>query len=489
MSLALLKPLSIFAPNPSRIPFNQFSSMMTCQKITDFSSYLTAESLRRKPSAIRALQPLLKVPGMISLGGGIPNDATFPISSIKFNLASVNGDNDKQIELSSEEVKSALQYGPTTGHVSLLNWFYELQFKEHNPHYEKQDAPNLSEEGLSMSLFNGSQDALEKAFDMLIDSGDTVLVESPVYSGTLAVLNAKHCNVVGVESDQNGLIPSSLREILEQISQSYSLRNHVYPGEMPVLKMPKFLYTVPTGSNPTGACTSLERKRQIYQICREYNLLILEDDPYYYLQFSATSSSDMDKHAEYNNAGRIPSYLSLDQDHRVLRFDSLSKVISPGMRLGLATGPKQLIDRLVLHSQCSSLHPNGLSQMIVWRTFKDWGINGFYKRIEKICKMYEQRRNLLDSALRENLDTKRISWHLPYAGMFIWLRVEGMDLEHLIKEKAIESKVILLPGVEFTPEISPISYRDCVRASYSSAKPEDMIEAVRRFSELLNNKK
>ena len=98
------------------------------------------------------------------------------------------------------------------------------------------------------------------------------------------------------------------------------------------------LYTVPVGGNPTGVSQTLERKKEIYEIARQHNLLILEDDPYYYLQFGE----------------KIPSYLSMDVDGRVLRFDSMSKILSSGLRVGWATGPVELINVMNLVTQVSS---------------------------------------------------------------------------------------------------------------------------------------
>ena len=102
--------------------------------------------------------------------------------------------------------------------------------------------------------------------------------------------------------------------------------------------VPKILYTIPNGGNPTGYSISEERRRKIYEICRDYNLLILEDDPYYFLQFC-------------NKADRAPSFLSMDVDNRVIRLDSFSKVLSAGLRVAFMTGPKELIERFHVHIQ------------------------------------------------------------------------------------------------------------------------------------------
>ena len=119
------------------------------------------------------------------------------------------------------------------------------------------------------------------------------------------------------------------------------------------------MYINPTGANPTGTVLPLDRRRQIYEIASKYDLLILEDDPYYYLQF--------------NNGNRVPSFYSMDVDGRVLRFDSFSKILSSGLRLGFVTGPKPLIERIMLHMQVSSMHTTSLSQFIAYDLLNKWG--------------------------------------------------------------------------------------------------------------------
>lgn len=120
--------------------------------------------------------------------------------------------------------------------------------------------------------------------------------------------------LIDVELDSHGVVPARLREQLDN-----------WPSDK---RKPKMLYTVPVGGNPTGVSQTLERKKEIYQIAQEHNLLILEDDPYYYLQYG----------------DKIPSYLSMDVDGRVLRFDSMSKILSSGLRVGWATGPAELVN-------------------------------------------------------------------------------------------------------------------------------------------------
>lgn len=135
----------------------------------DHESFLTAKSKRRKPSPIRALQPLVSQPGMISLGGGMPNTETFPFASLQLNLKS-----GKQLTLDTDRLHEALQYSPTPGLPSLLAALRRLQLREHT---------SSRESDFDITVTTGSQDGLSKAFDMLLEEDDTLLLESPTYSG------------------------------------------------------------------------------------------------------------------------------------------------------------------------------------------------------------------------------------------------------------------------------------------------------------------
>lgn len=147
--------------------------------------------------------------------------------------------------------------------------------------------------------------------------------------------------LIPIEQDHLGMIPQSLVNALEDWRRKCT-------ADGGGCKMPKVMYINPTGSNPTGTTIPVERRREIYKICCQYNILILEDDAYCFMNFSDEP---------------VPSFLSMDTEGRVLRFDSLSKVLSSGMRVGWVTGPKPLIQNIELHIQSSYLHSSTLSQV------------------------------------------------------------------------------------------------------------------------------
>jgi len=408
--------------------------------ILSYAHFLTPTAAARAPSAIRSLQPLLKTPGMLSLGGGMPNPSTFPIESISFRLTS-----GAALELDPQETREALQYAPTPGLASLHKYLIELQRSEHRP---------PREENIRVCVSTGSQESLACAFSALIKAGDSVLVESPTYSGSLAYLHPLGAQLTGIPTDGEGLIPSECDRILTS-----------WPSDK---HFPRVLYTIPTGANPSGGSMTLERKQDLYAIAQRFDLLIIEDDPYYYLQFSPTLT---------------PSLLSLDTDGRVLRFDSLSKIISAGMRLGFATGPKGIMERIEMHLQASSLHASALTQAVVKKLLDYWGgIDGFRKHSREVALFYRSQRDEFLCAADKHL-TGLAEWNVPNAGMFVWIRVFGVDdTEQLIKEQAVNAKVLLVPGTAFMPHGAKSPH---VRASFSTSTPEEIDEALRRFAGLL----
>ncbi|XP_077866065.1 kynurenine/alpha-aminoadipate aminotransferase, mitochondrial-like, partial [Saccoglossus kowalevskii] len=160
----------------------------------------------------------------------------------------------------------------------LVEWLKKLQIEEHSP-----PTVNYSKEHGQMDLIitTGSQDGLCKTFEMLVSPGDNILMETPTYPGTLAVVKPLGCNILDIETDGEGLKPNHLRHIMSRWDPKDTRKSK---EEVP--DIPRILYTIPNGGNPTGTGISAIRRQEIYQIAQKYNLLIVEDDPYYYLQFN-----------------------------------------------------------------------------------------------------------------------------------------------------------------------------------------------------------
>lgn len=429
-------------------------ALATPSHAMDYDAFLTQTSRSRRESAIRGLQPLTRIPGMISLGAGNPSAETYPFKSATFELK-----DGQTVEIDGALMQKALAYGPTDGLPELVEWAKALQLREH--------APPRPGDDWTVAFTNGSQDAISKTLDMLVARGDSVLVEDPSYPGTLAALHPLGPNLVGVTTDQEGLVPEALAAVLDGWERER--------GELP---KPRVLYTVPTGHNPCGTTITAARRKAVYEIAQRHNLIILEDDPYYFLSLDAPGA---------DGVCRPPhSFLSLDTDGRVIRFDSLSKVLFPGLRLGFATGPKPLMYRLVLHMQSASLCPSGLTQVTAFALLRQWGEAGWAAHVQSVQAFYRARRDHFLQCAERHL-TGLAEWRSPQAGMFVWLRLLGVqDSKALIEGPARDAKVLLVPGQYFAPD--PAKPSNCVRACFSEASFENMDEALRRLAELLRRR-
>lgn len=442
----------------------------------DYSGFLNERARRRKPSPIRALQAVLAAapPGIISLGGGMPNPAQFPFSGLSVTLQ-----DGTELKLSERSVKEALQYSPTPGLAELVARLMRVQLGEHAP-------PGAAGEDLSLMLGTGSQDLLSKAFDSFLDETTPVLLEVPTYSGTLSALEPIGCPLITVPSCSDGTGIDV--EAVEAIADQFESGERAGPR-------PRLLYVIPTAGNPTGASMPVVNRQRLYTAACRLGCLVIEDDPYRFLEFPRPADGAAAAAAAAAPV-RTPSLLSMDTEGRVLRFDSLSKVLSAGLRLGVVTGPAPLIAALGLNAQASCLHTSGVSQALVLELFRHWGVGepgsessgAHMGRLEghvtSVAGFYRAQRDACTAAVRKHLEGPGLAalYAEPEGGMFVWLRVHGMeDTNALVKERAAAAGVLFVPGSAFVPGggEAPSPF---VRASYSLATPEQLDEAFRRFA-------
>ncbi|XP_073197734.1 kynurenine/alpha-aminoadipate aminotransferase, mitochondrial-like isoform X8 [Lepidochelys kempii] len=346
----------------------------------DYSQFLSAVSAARKENLIRLTSRLTeKKPSVIMISGGMPNPNYFPFKTASFTI-----EDGTTIEIGEALMKRALQYSTTQGIPELLSWLKDLQMSLHNPPTAKY-SPDQGQ--MEICITTGSQDGLSKVFDMLVNPGDNVLLEDPCYSGTLSALKPLGCNIIKVPADKHGIIPEALKEILSRWRPEDAKKQNN--------NLPKFLYTVPNGSNPAGTSLTADCKKKIYQLARCYNFLIIEDDPYYFLQFEKT---------------KAPTFLSMDVDGRVIRCDTFSKIISAGLRLGFLTGPKPLIDRVILHMQTSTMHTSTFSQILISELLHKWGQKGLLEHADRVMEFYRTQRDAMLAAADKWLKGVFGSW-------------------------------------------------------------------------------
>ena len=400
-------------------------------------------SRSREPSALRELYPLLQLPGMLSLGNGQPNPQLFPFAKL-----SVTTRDGEVLEVAGAEMDTAQQYADTMGTAPLRAFIAEYMADEH--------APPALDCGRDLIVTAGSQDALAKSIEMLCDRGDAVLIESPSYPGAIGPLRAAGVELVGVPVDEHGIVPAALDAAVLSCPQR-----------------PRVLYLIPHGQNPSGSTMPIARKREVYELARKHSLLIMEDDPYYALQFGDDAAD-----------GPNRSFYSIDTDGRVLRFDSFSKVLGSGVRLGWASGPSPLIEQLKLHQQNSTMQASTLSMTLAARLLQSWGLARYHEQLNTVKEFYRSRREVMRQAAERHL-AGLATWKVPSAGMFFWfdLSPSGVtDSAPLILEKARDAKVLLAPGSAFATTGGPSSF---ARAAFSIASDGVIDEALRRLAAVL----
>ncbi len=276
------------------------------------------------------------------------------------------------------------------------------------------------------------------------DPGDAVAVEAPTYLGALMAFAGFEADVHGIPMDEDGLIVDALEERL-----AAGLR-------------PKFLYVIPEFQNPTGRTLPLPRRHALVECCRRHGVLILEDVAYRELPFDGRS---------------LPSLWSLAPDV-VVQAGTFSKIFCPGVRLGWAVGPREVIAQLAAAKQTTDQCAGGLGQRMV----EEYGRAGhFERRIPGARELYASHWRALDRGLREHMPTG-CTWSEPSGGFFSWLTLpEGTDSVDLAR-RAAERGVGIVPGTLFFPDGRGT---DTVRIPFSLVDEAQIDEGIARLGSLL----
>jgi 2-aminoadipate transaminase len=380
---------------------------------------------RIQDNSIREILKVVGRPGMISLAGGVPSPESFPLDIIQELCGSV-------IEKFGP---SALQYDVTEGFRPL---------REALAHYlaEKQVA-TAPEEIITAS---GSQGVLDAVGKVLISKGDRVAVEAPTYLGAISAFNPYEPRYVGLESDDEGLVPESLEKVL---------------GEGRV----KFIYLVPTFQNPTGRTIPLDRRKRIAGILQAHGALLVEDDPYSDLRYRGET---------------IPPIKSLAPDH-VVYIGTLSKILAPGLRTGFCVAPGPIREWLVRVKQGTDLHTGTFAQAIS----AEYLAGGYFKRhLPRIQSIYRPRQTAMLKAMEDHFPGS-FEWPRPEGGMFIWAEgPAGLDTEEVYHE-ALRRNVAFVPGKYFYA--SGKDGKATMRLNFTMSTETDIEKAIRILGEVLTS--
>lgn len=307
---------------------------------------------------------------------------------------------------------------------------------EYNEHLKTALVDRANERGIDCNesellLTNGATHAVDVICRTFLEPGDHVFVEGPTFMGALRLFKNYGVSVQGVPVDGDGLEVDALAETLEARSRD---------GR----QMPKFVYTIPNYHNPTGMTLSADRRKALLGLAEEYDLLIVEDDPYGELRYDGDET---------------PAIKSFDDAGRVLRVNTFSKTIAPGIRTGWIIGQTQAVEQL---RRMDAGGTHRFSRALIGRYFAD----GIYMDIiYELRDAYEQRRDHLLSELDEYMPSS-VTWSEPDGGFFVWVQFpDGVDTTEMLPRAAKEG-VTYLPGPEFFPSDTGHNY---ARLSFSYA--------------------
>ena len=379
-------------------------------------------------SAIRELFKLLGKPGIISFAGGFPDPAMFDIEGIK----------DASSKALNEEPGAALQYGATEGYGPL---------RQQLSAFMASKGVTVAPEGLIVTT--GSQQALDLLGKTLINPGDKVIVEGPTFLATIQCFRLYGAEVISAPIDAHGVRTDELERLIAE-------------------HKPKFVYLIPTFGNPSGALLGLERRRQVLDMAVKYQTLVVEDDPYGDLYFGEAPP---------------PSLLSLSDDvpgsrELLAHCGSLSKVLSPGLRIGWMIAPPALLANAVMCKQFSDAHTSTFAQATAAQYLKAGRMPATLANVRKV---YGERAAAMGAALERELGDA-VAFEQPQGGLFFWARLtgEGGKLKDAgeFARKAIEQGVAFVPGAPFYASNPD---KAAFRLSFATADVSKIEEGMKRL--------
>ncbi|MEM0492264.1 MAG: PLP-dependent aminotransferase family protein [Acidilobaceae archaeon] len=391
-----------------------------------YIKFLSKRTNKLKASEIRELLKLTEGKNIISFAGGLPDPTVF--------------DKDKLIEIARDVLENfsdkALQYSPTRG-VSV--------FIETLKNFLLDKGINISNND-DIIVTTGSQEAIYLASTVLIDRRDAIIVEEPTYLAALNVFKYLESRLMPVPIDDDGMNTEVLEDYLRKLREDG--------------RRVKLAYVNPTCQNPSGTTMSIARRKHLIELASQHDFLILEDDPYGYFIFE----------------GERPIPLkSLDRDERVLYMSTFSKILAPGLRIGWAVGPAEIIRYMELAKQNVDLHSSTFSQYIVMEAIMRGVVDA---TIERARSLYKVKRDAMLEALEQNMHTTA-TWTKPIGGLFIMVTLKKkIDTKKLLL-KAIEKGVAYVPGGSFY-----VSRRgsNTMRLNYSYPTLTQIREGINRLA-------
>jgi 2-aminoadipate transaminase len=397
-----------------------------------YAGLFAARTRVMRSSAMRDLMAVTVRPEVISLAGGLPDTSTFDTALFTRLMGEM-------------PAAAALQYGPSEGLLGVREAIVSVMAAE-DMHVDADE----------VIVTTGGQQAIDLVTKALIDPGDVVIAEAPTYPGAVPTFCAYEAEVIQIEMDSDGMVISALEETLAALDA--------------VGRRPKFIYTIPNFQNPAGVTMSLARRRRLVEIARERELIVLEDNPYGMLRYEGDP---------------LPTLRTLEgptgapgSNDFVIYAGTMSKILSPGVRVGWLVAPRPLLAKLILGKQSTDLCSSTLAQHFVAAYFSstDWR-----SYVESLCDLYHRRRDVILDALAENLPAQA-TWTRPHGGLFIWVTLpEYIDTTDLFA-RALAENVAFVPG---EAAFADGRGRNSMRLNFSSSADDDIREGVRRIGKIV----
>jgi 2-aminoadipate transaminase len=389
------------------------------------TSPLFAERMNNIPeSFIREILKVATMPEIISFAGGLPNPAFFPAEKIAIAA-------EKVIRM---EGKTVLQYAPTEGYLPLRDYIAQRQ---------------SAKEGIAISpeqliILNGSQQGLDLSGKLFCNKGQNILMEEPSYLGAIQAFSAYEPTFHSIDISGGAPEIAAFNNITRKVS-------------------PAFFYCIPNFQNPTGNWYSQEQRISLVESQFHSPMLWIEDNPYGEICF------DGNGHDDFHSL--IPE--------KTLYLGSFSKIISPGMRLGWATGPLDIIKKMTIAKQASDLHSNNLAQRVIYQFLYD---NNLDDHLQSIRKFYAKQASMMVKLLKQHFPSTA-TWIEPRGGMFLWVILPPHLHASFFLKEAMKENVLFVPGENFFHDRS--RGLNTLRLNFSNPSETEMAKGIEKLGQIL----
>jgi 2-aminoadipate transaminase len=401
----------------------------TSRDLERYAGLFAARTQVMRSSAMRDLMAITARPEVISLAGGLPDTSTFPPESFAAQMT----------RIAHESSAEALQYGPTEGFAETKACIAEVM-----------EAEGMSPDPDDLIVTTGGQQAIDLVCKTLVDPGDPVICEAPTYPGAVPTFSSYEADVIQVATDDDGMDIAELEEVLARLRREG--------------RRPKFIYSVPSFQNPSGVTLSAERRRRLVELAREHEVLVVEDNPYGLLRFEGEPTE--------------PLY-ALDGGDYVIYLGTLSKILSPGIRVGWLAAPPPVMEKIVLGKQAADLCTSTLAQYFVREYFQEGRWRDY---VDDLVQIYRGRRDAMLEALEEHFPAQA-EWTRPEGGLFVWARLpDYIDTTDLLA-KALRENVAFVPGrAAYTDGRGAHS----MRFNFSAPREDEIREGIRRIGKVIS---